>query len=89
MVMGILPKKTPCFQCITQNIPDLSAYETPVFGSLPATIAAIQINETIKVLLGRQPSGLIIYDVWNQRFDTLDIKRNPDCPMCGKKNKTN
>jgi molybdopterin/thiamine biosynthesis adenylyltransferase len=89
MVMGILPKKTPCFQCITQNIPDLSAYETPVLGSLPATIAAIQINETIKVLLGRQPSGLIIYDVWNQRFDTLDIKRNPDCPMCGKKNKTN
>jgi molybdopterin/thiamine biosynthesis adenylyltransferase len=85
MVMGILPKKTPCFQCITQNIPDLSTQETPVLGSLPAAIAAIQSNETIKVLLGRQPSGLIIYDVWNQCFDTLDIKRNPYCPMCGKK----
>ncbi|HUS99287.1 MAG TPA: HesA/MoeB/ThiF family protein [Candidatus Thermoplasmatota archaeon] len=85
MVMGILPKKTPCFQCITQNIPDLSTHETPVLGSLPAAIAAIQSNEAIKVLLGRQPSGLIIYDVWNQCFDTLDIKRNPYCPMCGNK----
>jgi molybdopterin/thiamine biosynthesis adenylyltransferase len=89
MVMGILPKETPCFQCITQNTLDLSAHETPVLGSLPATIAAIQSNETIRVLLGRQPSGLIIYDVWNQCFDTLDIKRNPNCPMCGKKNKMN
>jgi molybdopterin/thiamine biosynthesis adenylyltransferase len=89
MVMGILPKKTPCLQCITQKFPDLNTHETPVIGSLPATIAAIQSNETIKVLLGKQPSGLIIYDVWHQCFDTMDIKRNPYCPMCGKKDKKN
>jgi adenylyltransferase/sulfurtransferase len=59
--------------------------ETPVFGSLPATIAAIQSTETVKILLGRQPAGLLIYDVWNQCLDTIDIKRNPYCPMCGNK----
>ena len=89
MVMGILPKKTPCFQCIAQDIPEPRAQEIPVLGSLPATIAAIQSNETIKLLLGRQPAGLLIYDVWNQCFDTMDIKRNPYCPMCGKKKKIN
>jgi molybdopterin/thiamine biosynthesis adenylyltransferase len=85
MVMGILPKKTPCFQCITQKIPQTKTQKIPVLGSLPATIAAIQCNETIKILLGKQPKGLIIYDVWNQCFDTMDIKRNPCCPTCGKK----
>ena len=27
MVMGILPKETPCFQCITQDIPNSNAQE--------------------------------------------------------------
>jgi molybdopterin/thiamine biosynthesis adenylyltransferase len=89
MAMGILPKKTSCFQCIAQNIPASRDQVTPVFGSLPATIAAIQCTETIKILLGRQPAGLLIYDVWNQCFDIMDIKRNPYCPMCGKKKKIN
>jgi adenylyltransferase/sulfurtransferase len=85
MVMGILPNKTPCFQCITQNIPDSRNKEIPVLGSLPAMIAAIQCNEAIKILLERQTRGLLIYDVWNQRFDSMNIERNPCCPTCGKK----
>jgi molybdopterin/thiamine biosynthesis adenylyltransferase len=85
MVMAILPKKTACFHCITPKIPVSKTQEIPVLGSLPATIAAIQCNETIKILMGKQPAGLIIYDVWNQCFDVLNIKRNPCCPICGKK----
>lgn len=87
MIMGILPKKTSCFACITQDIPTSITQETPVFGSLPATIASIQCNEAIKLLMGKEPSGLLIYDVWNQCFDIMDIQRNPFCPMCGKKKK--
>lgn len=83
MVMGILPKETACFRCITQDFLKLGVQEIPVLGSLPATIAAIQCNETIKLLLGRHPTGLLIYDVWNQCFDVVDIKRNPYCPACG------
>ena len=86
MVMGIIPKKTACFQCISQNIPSINK-ETPVLGSLPMTISSIQCNEAIKILLGKQPAGLLIYDVWNQCFDRLDIKRNPNCPICGNKKK--
>jgi molybdopterin/thiamine biosynthesis adenylyltransferase len=83
MVMGILPRKTPCFHCLSQTIPELSYWETPVLGSLPAIIASIQCNETIKLLLGRSLAGLIIYDVWKQCFETMNIERNPRCPMCG------
>jgi molybdopterin-synthase adenylyltransferase len=84
MVMAILPKKTACFQCITQNIPISKKTEIPVLGTLPATIAAVQCNEVIKILLQKQPKGLLIYDVWNQCFDILMIKRNTNCPICGK-----
>lgn len=84
MAMGIVPKKTPCLQCISQDIPEQTTEETPVLGSLPAAIAAIQCNETIKLLLGKPLAGLVIYDVWDQCFETLGIKRNPDCPVCGK-----
>ena len=85
MVMAIIPKKTACFHCVTPTIPFSKAQEIPVLGSLPAMIAAIQCNETIKILLGKQPLGLLMYDVWNQCFDVLDIKRNPCCSICGKK----
>jgi adenylyltransferase/sulfurtransferase len=87
MTMGVLPKKTPCFQCISQNIPESTPDEIPVLGSLPATIASIQCNETIKLLLGKPLAGLIIYDVWNQCFDIMNIKRNPYCQICGKTEK--
>jgi molybdopterin/thiamine biosynthesis adenylyltransferase len=84
MTMGIVPKKTPCLQCISQELSEQPAAEIPVLGTLPATIAAIQCNEAIKLLLGRPLAGLIIYDVWNQCFETMNIKRNPDCPACVK-----
>jgi molybdopterin/thiamine biosynthesis adenylyltransferase len=87
MVMAILPKKTACFQCITPNIPEAYTKETPVLGSLPVIIAAVQCNEIIKILLDERPSGLLIYDTWNQCFDKIDIRRNPHCQVCGNKDK--
>jgi molybdopterin/thiamine biosynthesis adenylyltransferase len=85
MVMGIIPGKTPCFQCITQTIPTSSPGEIPVLGSLPATIASIQCNETVKLLLDKPLTGLILYDVWKQCFEVIDIQRNPHCLICGGK----
>ncbi len=84
MVMGVIPKKTPCLQCISQDIPEQTTVETPVLGSLPATTASIQVNETLKLLLGRPLAGLIVYDVWNQCFETMKISRNLECPVCVK-----
>jgi molybdopterin/thiamine biosynthesis adenylyltransferase len=82
--MGIVPKQTPCLKCISQTIVNREQIEIPVLGNLPATIASIQCSEALKVLLGKLPSGLIIYDIWNQRFEQLNIKRNKKCECCSK-----
>lgn len=84
MVMGIVPKQTPCLKCISHSIADNKTGEIPVLGNLPVTIASIQCTETLKLLLGKQLFGLITYDIWNQRFEQINIKRNPEYICCGK-----
>jgi len=81
MVMGILPKKTPCLKCISQSIPEKTG-ETPVLGNLTSITASIQCTEAIKILLEKQLSGLIIYDIWKQQFDQISIQKNPTCSCC-------
>lgn len=81
MVMGIRPKQSPCLKCISQSIPEKTG-EIPVLGNLPLTIASIECTEAIKLLLDKQLSGLIIYDIWNQNFEQMNIKRNPRCSCC-------
>jgi adenylyltransferase/sulfurtransferase len=83
MVMGIRPKQTPCLKCISQSIPEKTG-EIPVLGNLPLTIASLECTEAIKLLLGKQLSGLIVYDIWNQYFEQMNIKRNPKCSCCSR-----
>ena len=28
---------------------------------------------------------LLIFNAWNMDFRTVKVKKNPDCPVCGKK----
>ncbi|MFO7678400.1 MAG: HesA/MoeB/ThiF family protein [Thermoplasmatota archaeon] len=83
MVMGILPKQTPCFNCLSNAVTPQNT-QIPVLGNLPMIAAGIQCTEAIKILLGKPLSGLIIYDIWKQNFDHLMIKKNPKCKSCGK-----
>ena len=83
MVMGILPKQSPCLKCISQSIPEKTGV-IPVLGNLPLTTASIECTEAIKLLLGKPLSGLIIYDIWKQQFEKITIKRNPKCSCCGR-----
>jgi len=83
MVMGIRPKQSPCLKCISQSIPEKTG-EIPVLGNLPLTIASLECTEAMKLLLGKQLSGLIVYDIWKQQFEQIDIKRNPKCSCCSR-----
>jgi len=84
MIMAIEPKISPCFRCISQNNIREKSFEIPVLGNLPVIISSIQITEALKLLLDKNPSGLIIYDIWNQNFERINIKRNQQCICCGK-----
>ncbi|MEM0492422.1 MAG: HesA/MoeB/ThiF family protein [Candidatus Thermoplasmatota archaeon] len=85
MVLGIIPHKTSCLRCFSSGLFHKTKQDTPVIGFLTVTTAAIQTSEVIKILTGDEPSGLIIYDTWNQCFEKINIKPNPKCTCCSKK----
>jgi adenylyltransferase/sulfurtransferase len=58
-----------------------------VLGVLPGIIATIQATETIKLIVkrGKSLSGrLLLYDALAMEFNEFQLKKDPDCPVCGK-----
>jgi molybdopterin/thiamine biosynthesis adenylyltransferase len=84
-VMTVIPGKTACLRCVYRGaIPE----ETfPVIGVTPAVIGCIQATEVIKYLVGMGQllaDRLLVYDGLNMKFTEFKIKKDPDCPHCGK-----
>jgi hypothetical protein len=55
---------------------------------LPGIIGVIQANEALKIVVGYgEPlvGRLLLFDAQSTTFDELKIKRDPDCPTCGRK----
>ncbi|MBU0496810.1 MAG: HesA/MoeB/ThiF family protein [Candidatus Thermoplasmatota archaeon] len=84
MILAIIPASGPCFSCVHPTLSQPSETNIPVIGHLPAAVAAIQCSEALKILLGTLSPKLIIYNLWTQQIDHLDIQKNPDCPICCK-----
>ena len=85
------PPQGPCYRCIYPDPPEAGAVpncaEGGVLGVLAGVIGSIQAAEAIKLLLGKGQSlmgRLLLYDALEANFDTLNLKRNPNCPLCGK-----
>jgi adenylyltransferase/sulfurtransferase len=80
----------PCYRCLFPEPPPPglvpSCAEGGVLGVLPGTIGTLQATEAIKILAGiGEPlvGRLLLYDALNMTFDTLKIRKNPMCPICG------
>jgi adenylyltransferase/sulfurtransferase len=90
MTMNIIPPKRPCFRCLIPNIPEAGSLPTcdtvGVLTTIPTIIGSLQSTEAIKILLQKKDvnKNLITYDVWNHSFESIEIKKNPDCECCGK-----
>src|SRR5881275_2178554 len=64
-----------------------SCAEGGVLGVLCATIGSLQVNEAIKVItgIGEPLAGrLMIYDALDMTFRTVRVRKDPECPVCGK-----
>jgi adenylyltransferase/sulfurtransferase len=64
-----------------------SCAEGGVLGVLCASIGSIQVNEAIKVITGiGDPlvGRLMIYDALEMTYRTVNVKKDPECPVCGK-----
>jgi molybdopterin/thiamine biosynthesis adenylyltransferase/rhodanese-related sulfurtransferase len=81
----------PCYRCLYPEPPPPglvpSCAEGGVLGVLPGIVGSIQAMETIKLILGAgEPlvGRLLLFDALAMRFRELKLKKNQDCPMCGK-----
>jgi adenylyltransferase/sulfurtransferase len=54
---------------------------------LPGVIGVIQAIETVKFILDKGQSligRLLLFDAMKMQFRELKLRKNPDCPICGK-----
>lgn len=80
----IVPNKGPCLRCQFPELP--TEKETfPILGATAGVIASLEVIEVIKLicdigtpLLNR----LLIFDGKALKFHTVEIKQEPDCPVC-------
>ena len=84
------PPAGPCYRCVFPQPPPpdsvASCAEAGVLGSLCAAIGAAQSTEALKLLLGvGEPliGRLQLHDALRAEWDTIPVRRNPACPLCG------
>ena len=54
---------------------------------LPGVIGVVQATEAVKLILGiGEPliGRLMTYDALGMRFREVKLRRDPNCPLCGK-----
>jgi molybdopterin/thiamine biosynthesis adenylyltransferase/rhodanese-related sulfurtransferase len=81
----------PCYRCLYPEPPPPglvpSCAEGGVLGILPGLVGIIQATEVIKLILGiGDPliGRLLLIDALGMSFRQLKLRKNPDCPVCGK-----
>ncbi|MGA2036333.1 MAG: molybdopterin-synthase adenylyltransferase MoeB [Acidimicrobiales bacterium] len=85
------PYRGPCYRCLIPEPPPAefapSCAEAGVLGVLPGIVGSIEAVEAIKLLLGiGDPlvGRLLAYDALEESFRIFKMRRDPQCPACGK-----
>jgi molybdopterin/thiamine biosynthesis adenylyltransferase len=80
----------PCYRCLFPQPPPPGAVpncaEAGVFGVLPGIVGCIQATEAIKLITGvGDPlvGRLLIFDAMEMDFQTVKVRRDASCPVCG------
>lgn len=83
-LMNIIPKKTPCFQCIFKQPTQLETCQTSgVLNSTTSLISSLQVSEAVKILTTKNYSKeLINFNLKTNSFDKFKIKKRKDCQAC-------
>ncbi len=81
----------PCYRCLYPEPPPPglvpSCAEGGVLGILPGLLGVIQATEAIKLILGKGDpliGRLLLVDALGMKFRELKLRKNPECPACGK-----
>lgn len=82
----IIPGRTPCLACLYPEEPPGWKRDFPVLGAVAATAGSLGATEIIKLVanLGAPLAGkLLIGDLRDMTFRTINIPQNRGCPVCG------
>lgn len=91
MTMPILPGDGPCFRCFMGDLPEpgttATCEMTGVLGTVPQVIAAMQVTEALKLLMGhkaRLVCALRYVDLWNGVQEQVIVEKDTarTCPTC-------
>ncbi|WP_371413699.1 ThiF family adenylyltransferase [Virgibacillus sp. Bac330] len=90
IVLVIMPGKSPCLQCLIDQIPQQGRTCDTVGVIAPAVqiTAAYQTAECLKYLTGYEMSQeLLNFDVWERKHVAVNVSPliNPCCPSCSAK----
>ncbi|MFW6369378.1 MAG: ThiF family adenylyltransferase [Myxococcota bacterium] len=88
LVMPVLPGSGPCLRCVFREPPPPGSLPTLEAGGVlntgPALIAALQATVAQQILVGASlEPELLSVDLWQSRFRSISVRREPDCPCCG------
>ena len=85
------PGGSPCYRCLFPEIPAPGTVpncdQAGVFGALCGIVGSMQAMEALKALMGigeTLAGRLLVVDTFTSRLTKLNLKRDPDCPLCGK-----
>jgi len=85
----IIPRETACLECFYGKLDDGLLPTCGTIGVHPSVlgvVASVQVVETVKLLLGKQPSlknKLLYCDISFMRFEEVEVARAETCPVCG------
>jgi len=85
-LIAVDPGRTACLRCIYPQDPQFEEF-FPVVGAVSAAVGALAALEAIKVLsqTGDPLFGrLWVIDAYRNYTSILQLRRDPDCPCCGR-----
>jgi len=86
----VIPKESACYRCIFPAPPPTrfapSCREAGVIGTVCGVVGSVLATEVIKLLLGKGgllTNRLFTCNLLTMEFRKIDVRRNPECPVCG------
>ncbi len=93
MTMNVLPgENEPCLKCFLGDEQEDTGEQPTcatvgILNSAASIVAALQSAEALKILMGSDAvrRELVTFDVWENFFDLVPVDKDPNCPVCGRR----
>jgi molybdopterin-synthase adenylyltransferase len=90
-VFDVKRADSPCYACVfppDEAPEEINCATMGVFSPLVGIIGTMQAAQALQVLIGfGSPliGRLLLWNARNTQIETIQISRNPDCPVCGQR----